>query len=467
MDSVRLAQMVEEIAANQTNTHSVLVTRNGKMVTEAYFHPYTKDTREHVQSVTKSVIGSLVGIAVAEGAIPSVDQRLLALFPARVAANASQDKDSIQLKHLLSMASGLDCQEFTGNGPRMEQAEDWVQFMLDLPMHAAPGQAFGYCNGNAHLLSATLKQAVGVSAREYANQKLFQPLGIPAVDVADWGDDPQGVSLGGYGLHLRPVDLAKIALLYLRNGVWDGQQLLADGWTADSTTAHVAKEDGSGYGYLWTVYPESDHYAALGLGGQQIHVYPADDLIVVVTAGLESYAEAPEIERLLADYILPAVQSDGALADNPDGAERLRQAVAAAAHPIQPVPPLPVAALELSGHPFTFGGNPLGWQILTLEFTPGADTAKLTLNATRVVHMGMDNLYRLTEDERFGDMLLRARWTDDQTLVIDYPYPMTTPARLGELGASQFQLKFQGEQVEVTFRQLVFGGEPVVFSGSR
>ena len=291
MDSTSLAQMVEKIAADQTSVHSVLVIRNGYLVAEAYFQPYTRETKVHIQSVTKSVIGMLVGEAIHEGQIKSENEKLLNYYPNRIFANPSSRKNSIQLKHLLSMSSGLDCQEFS-SGPSMEQTTGWVQFMLDLPVTSTPGKTFGYCNGNAHLLSAILEKSTGMSAREYANQKLFEPLGIPSVDETDWGGDPQRITTGGYGLHLRPIDLAKLAFLYLHQGKWENQQLIDAKWVKASTTQQVQKEDGSGYGYLWTVYPEAGHYAALGLGGQQIHVYPSKNLIVIVTASLELFCRS-------------------------------------------------------------------------------------------------------------------------------------------------------------------------------
>jgi CubicO group peptidase (beta-lactamase class C family) len=232
MDSDLLAQMLEDISTNRTGIHSVLVVRNGYLVTEAYFHPYTRDTKIQVQSITKSVIGALVGIAIRDGYIKSVNEKLLSFFPKRTIENPSPEKDSIRLKHLLSMSSGFPCQEFSSSGQSMEQSSGWVQYMLDLPVDTAPGKTFGYCDGNPHLLSAILGIRTGMDTREFANHELFQPLGIPLVEETDWWTDPQGISNGGYGLSLRPVDLAKLALLYLHNGKWEGRQILPETWAA-------------------------------------------------------------------------------------------------------------------------------------------------------------------------------------------------------------------------------------------
>lgn len=467
MDSGQLAKMLEEITAEETRIHSVLIIRNGYVVTEAYFQPYTRDTRTHVQSVTKSVIGMLIGKAISDGYIKSDEEKLVNFYPNRMFENQTRQKASIRLKHLLSMASGLSCQEFSSSGPSMEQTQGWVQFMLDLPMAGAPGKQFGYCNGNAHLLSSILEKSTGMSAREYANQELFKPLGIPLVSDADWWGDPQKITMGGYGLHLRSLDLAKLAFLYLHNGTWEDEQIIPAEWIAASTTQHIQKEDGSGYGYLWTVYPDSSHYAALGLGGQQVHVYPSRNLIIVVTAALESFAEASEIESMLNEHILSAIHSDAALPENTDAFERLQTMIETVKSPVQQVPPLPAIALDVTGSIYTFQDNPLGWKTLEFTFREDAKSAQLHLQDLPVLEIGLDNIYRLTRSEALGELLLRGRWADGRTFIIDYPYPAAGTPVLGELGETEFRFSFVGDNLELEVDQLIFGGEPVVIRGSR
>lgn len=467
MESDLLANMLEDISAEQSKIYSVLVVRNGYLVTEAYFHPYTRATKHHVQSVTKSVIGMLVGKAIDQGSIKSAQETLVNFFPGRVFTDPSEKKSSIQLAHLLSMSSGLDCAEFSPSGPSMEQSDGWVQFMLDLPVVSTPGEKFGYCNGNAHLLSAILEKTTGMTAREFANQELFQPLGIATVDQADWAPDPKGYTNGGYGLHILPSDLAKLGFLYLHNGKWEDQQLIPSGWVAESTRQHALKEDGSGYGYLWTVYPKAGHYAALGLGGQQIHVYPSRNLVVVITAGMEAYAEAPEIEKMLNQYILPAVKSDRPLEANSAGEARLQNAVEKAGNPLLPLAELPETALDISGSVYTFGENPMGWQTMRLDFKPGASAAQLFLNGGPAIEIGLDNLFRLSKVEPFGALLLRGRWVDERTFSADYPYSITGPTRLGELGETEMRFQFSGDRLDVTIIPLIFGGEPFTISAER
>jgi hypothetical protein len=260
--------------------------------------------------------------------------------------------------------------------------------------------------------------------------------------------------------------MAKLAFLYLHRGQWEDMQPIDPQWVDDSTTQQVQKEDGSGYGYLWTVYPQAGHYAALGLGGQQIHVYPSKDLIVIATASLEAYAEAPEIEQMLNEYILPAIKSDTALAENPDGLSQLTSATETAANPVRPVLPLPATAYDISGSPYTFGENPFGWKTLKFVFEPDEEIAQLILDEVPL-QIGLDNLYRSSETAQGYEMLSRGRWVDEATFVIDYPYPLSGMMVLGDLGKSEFQFRFTAKKLEVTVQQLVFGGEPIVLEGTR
>ncbi len=239
MDSTLLTQLFARIERDKINLHSVLIIRNGYLVTEAYFHPYTADIRHQVASATKSVISMLIGIAIDQGYLRSVDQPLLDFFPGRRIANVDAQKQAVTLGHLLSMTSGLACQDRSGTDAEMQRSRGWVQFVLDLPMARTPGAEFSYCSGGPHLLSAILEKATGLNTRDFANAKLFTPLGIPAVSEMEWVADPQGYASGGYGLYLTPRNMAKLGYLYLKQGQWAGQHLVPAQWVPASSTSHA------------------------------------------------------------------------------------------------------------------------------------------------------------------------------------------------------------------------------------
>jgi CubicO group peptidase (beta-lactamase class C family) len=219
MDSEKLAQMVEHIQQEQLDLHSLLIVRNGYLVSEIYAYPYSAGQVHFIASVTKSVIGALVGIAIQKGDIKDVQQPLFSLLSDQGVANLDEEKKAITLEDLLAMTSGLDCHENPAPGEvSMQTSQNWVQFMLDLPMVAQPGTKFNYCTSAIEVLSAVLQKATGMSAREFANQNLFAPLGIGSIQEALWPSDPQGVTTGGYGLALTSGEMAKLGYLFLNQG---------------------------------------------------------------------------------------------------------------------------------------------------------------------------------------------------------------------------------------------------------
>ena len=197
MDSEILASMLQQVEDQHLNLHSLLIVRNGYLVTEAYFHPYTQNQPQFLASVTKSVISTLVGIAIQQGYINNVNQTLVSFFQDRTIANQDARKKAITLKDLLTLTAGLTCNVSPLSG--MEQSDDWVQFMLDAPMAEQPGTKFNYCGGAVHLLSAILQKTTGMSTREFANRFLFEPIGIASVPEMRWQIDPQGIAIGPVG----------------------------------------------------------------------------------------------------------------------------------------------------------------------------------------------------------------------------------------------------------------------------
>jgi CubicO group peptidase (beta-lactamase class C family) len=427
-----------------------LVVRNGSLVTEAYFHPYQADTSGRIQSITKSVIGMLVGIAIDRGYIKSVDEPMLNFFPGRKVQALDSNKREISLKHLLTMSSGLDCDDGAGTTEKMMASPDWVQFMLDLPMTATPGTKFHYCSGNAHLLSAVLRKATGKTAREFANEALFAPIGIQPIPETGWLADPQLTSDGSSGLYLTPQEIARLGWLAASGGRWGEYQVISEQWMADSFKAYLDKGDGSSYGYLWTVYPGEDHAAALGLGGQQIHVYPKQGLAVVFTGAMPVYTQIPELDKILEGDILAAVQSAAPLREAPEAVKALQAKIQSIANPVQPVPALPALAADVSSRTYQLEENPLGYKAVAFHFMEGSSQAELALDQLPAIAIGLDNLYRLNSGPAIGKIYARGRWIDNTTFEFEQ-------ATLGELADVRALVKFQGNAVTVELIDAVFG----------
>jgi CubicO group peptidase (beta-lactamase class C family) len=307
---------------------SVLVSRHGKLVYEGYFDGDASTMRD-TRSATKSITSALVGIAIADKKLSGVDARVLALLPerARKMQNPDPRKDKITVEDFLTMSSPLECDDWNdasrGNEERMYVIEDWAQFILDLPvrgrMHvgeqAAPpkyGRNFSYCTGGVFVLSEVLQKATGMRTDNFAQEKLFGPLGITD---AKWVYSPLGIPQTGGGLRLTSPDLLKIAELYRNGGVWQGRRIVDEVWVKTSTQPHAQIDDETEYGYLWwlkTFKSGANGYSAYfmsGNGGNKVAVFPGLAMAVVITStNYSTRGMHEQTEKLLTDYILAAVQ---------------------------------------------------------------------------------------------------------------------------------------------------------------
>jgi len=456
MDSEALTQMVDQIQEEQLPLHSLLIVRNGYLVTEIYGYPYSAGQVHWIASVTKSVIGALIGIAIEQGYIKDVHQPLFSLLPDENVTHLDENKQAITLEDLLTLTAGLDCNENPAPGePFMQGSENWVDFMLDLPMAELPGTQFYYCTGVVHVLSAVLQKATGMSTLDFANQTLFSQIGIGPITEARWPSDPQGVTLGGYGLALTPQEMAKFGYLFLNKGKWDGRTIIPAKWISASTTSHIQKDEEKGYAYLWTIGPAGKYYCALGRAGQHIFVYPEQNMVVVFTADLPlgNDADLIPLQELLDKYILPAVKSDRRLPANPDSVARLAAGVKALAQPKPTVESLPATVLEISDRTFTLDENPLGWQTMVFSFKEGGDEAMVTINDSLQILVGMDNVYRIVDggDSPFSEGL-RGHWKNQDTFIVE-------DIVVGDMLQFEYTIRFSEDTLHIIRRDKYFGSE--------
>ena len=293
--------------------HSLLIARNGVLVYEQYFRGATRDGLHQVYSVTKSVTSSLIGIAVAEGHIDGVETPLVDFFPEyEFLVNENPQKARITLEHVLNMRTGLQWNEWSTpysspDNPttNLARSDDWMEFMLDLPMATEPGSAFTYNSGATMLLSGIIRNTTGRTTEEYAREKLFEPLGIGRYA---WREGPDGITNTGWGLFLTPRDLARFGHLFLMKGLWGERRIVPPSWIDVLVEPASTFGDGTGYTYQWWLMPMPDgSYVpyADGYGGQFIFVIPSLDMVVVSTA--TNFAASTNIRGLLNEFVFPAV----------------------------------------------------------------------------------------------------------------------------------------------------------------
>ena len=305
---------------------SLLITRHGRLVLDAYYGPYSADIPHAVNSTTKSIVATLIAMLHADGVLDSLDHRVLDYFPDRDFANVDDGKKAITVQHLLNMTSGLAWDEGLGDTwqslTELRRNRDWVRFILDRPMANQPGELFYYNSGNSHLLSALITRLTGKPAEDFARERLFGPLGI-ATYV--WPQDPMGQSLGGWGLALTPRDMAKIGYLYLRRGRWGDKQLLPPQWieTVSHATLSVnlPGDRELRYANQFWARPDKHVFMTSGYRCQVIMVLPDLDM-VAVTTGRE-----PCPLGKLADAISATVRSATALPASPEAAASLASAI--------------------------------------------------------------------------------------------------------------------------------------------
>ena len=300
MDSTKLEEMMEHIDEHDYAIDSILVVRNGYIVWEEYPSFYTMTTPHQIRSATKSFTSAVLGIAIQEGYIENVDQKVVDFFPEKNIQNLDSRKESITIEHLLTMSEGLDWfHSLGGTTGEMFASRDWVQFVLNRPMVREPGEEWYYHGGASHLLSAIITETTGRSAYEFAREFLFDPLNMTSVS---WPPDPQGNSMGYSDLYISSRDMAKFGYLFLNNGSWEGEQIISEEWVAESIKSHFFPYEGQGYGYQWWTIPHTRIYQASGLYGQRILVIPELDMVIVFTAdsikGIETGIDPPEMGML-------------------------------------------------------------------------------------------------------------------------------------------------------------------------
>lgn len=461
IDSQQLAHMLAEITKREVAINTVLIVRNGHLVMEANVWPFQPRARHMILSITKSITSTLVGIAIENGFIGNIDQPVLSFFPDRPIAHRDARKEAMTIEHLLTMTSGLDCEQDESVVGEMVASDDWVQYVLDLPMVADPGESFAYCTVNSFLLSAILQKATGQSARTFAEEYLFAPLGITGVV---WPSSPDGISRGGVGLGMQPRDMAKIGHLYLHQGLWEEGQVVPAAWVAVSTMEHVAESRHGGYGYHWWLQKPDflsrfglarfvPVFDARGYGGQFIFVVPSRDMVVVICGWMKGRDQIIPI-KLLQSAILPAASSSAKLPPNPAGLEALHRQISRLAKPSprsQQITTLPPIADEISGKTYQLQGSRFNLSSFTLHFRENDAVLQLMIgDSDEGCTVGLDGVFRITETGWVYDLACKGRWSDDHTFEVDW-------TRVGDNQRHVLTFGFEGRDATVVAASSALG----------
>ena len=306
-------------AAKLDSIYSLLIVKNDYLVSEKYFNEGSIDLKSNIQSMTKSYISALVGIAIDQGCLTSVDQPFLDFFPEYADQIDDSRKEQITVRHLLQMRSGYPWEESHNDFWNGLLTFDYRDLMVQYPLVTDPGTRFHYSNASSDWLGMIVSRSCGVDHREFAEANLFTPIGA---ELGEWWEtEVNEFPKGSCCMHVSSRDLAKFGLLYLNDGEFDGKQVISSDWVQDSLQAYSTGKQieylpqsgpnfiRTGYGYQWWKIQSGEHEydAALGHGGQVMALLDDLDMVVLVTGDpfwlADGWKYEKQLKNLVADFI--------------------------------------------------------------------------------------------------------------------------------------------------------------------
>jgi CubicO group peptidase (beta-lactamase class C family) len=306
--AMRLAQAQQD--GKVDGLHTLLVSQGGRLLTELYGRgedeawgrtlgtvTFAPLVLHDLRSVSKSVVGLLYGIALADGNVPPPEAKLYDQFPDYADLAKQSGRDRLMMHHVLSMTLGLQWDEFTipygdlrNSENAMEAAPDRFRFILERPIVGEPGVKWTYCGGATAILGRLIAKGTGEKLHDYARRVLFDPMGF---GPSEWSVGSDGEPRAASGLRLLPRDMLKIGQIALAGGMWNGKEVVPTEWVKRAMTAVVAIDRGRSYGYHWYLGdvtvgapPRALHWVGgIGWGGQRLFAFPALDLVVAMNCG--------------------------------------------------------------------------------------------------------------------------------------------------------------------------------------
>lgn len=321
MISEREKELEGLIKKEYSNISGLVIFKGKQLWYEYYSDEYDRDSPIHVASVTKSIISALIGIAIEKGSIKSIDDSVLDYFPCYKLKRGEKTIQNITIRNLLTMTAPykFKSEPYT----KVYSRDDWTISALDLLGGKGKIDEFKYTTVGLQVLSGVITNATNKSVRDFANENLFEPLGIEVsrnIKINDkdeylsflkknegsgWVTDPKGVNTAGWGLTLTAPDMAKFGQLYLNKGIWENNKVISSKWIKDSVSKH-SFWDNRAYGFLWWVVDDTTGaYAAIGDGGNIIYVSTEKEMVVAITS--QFMPRAKDRVELIKEHIEPFI----------------------------------------------------------------------------------------------------------------------------------------------------------------
>ena len=362
--------------------HSLMIVRNGHVVAEGWWDPYSADRNHALFSLSKSFTSTAAGFAIEEGYF-NLDDKVVSFFPNKLPETVSPNLEAMTVRHLLTMSTGQSIDDRT--------TDDWVRTFLNIPVEVEPGSLFRYSTSATFMVSAIIQETTGETVMDFLQPRFFEPLGITGMESLT---SPQGYSTGGYGKSGTTEDIAKLGLFYLQKGEWDGIQILPASWIELATSKQIenasdhenpnnATNDwAQGYGFqFW----QTTHNAYRGDGayGQFSIVIPEFNMVIAITGG------SPDMQGMLNviwDKLYPAIQM-GPLRPDEQYHGLLQQKLASLT-----LLPSPEAASPRADYKATFVLSPNTAEVTKVSLNSGSENVIMSLETETSIHQVMCGL---------------------------------------------------------------------------
>lgn len=352
ISSEAILSFIDSVEKKIDVMHSFMIIRHGHLVSQGWWFPYNAETPHVMHSLSKSFTSTAIGIAIDEGLL-SLNDQVISFFPVETPPDPDYNLKAMRIRDLLTMNTGHIKE------PRVQKGEDdWVKIFLHAKVELKPGTHFKYNSMATYMLSAIIQRVTGEKLVDFLEPRLFEPLGI---EKPEWDTCPRGINTGGWGLHIRTEDIAKLGQLYLQKGIWNGKQILSEKWVEMATSKQVSNGSNpdndweQGYGFqFWRC--RHNCYRGDGAMGQFCIVMPNQDAVIAITSGTSNM---PGILNLVWEILLPAMK-DQPLAPNPTKLGELKHKTAnLKLKPVVGQKDSPISK-KISGHIFKISTNKEG-----------------------------------------------------------------------------------------------------------
>lgn len=454
VSSSSIIRFLDLVKASGEEFHSLMIVKNGHVIAEGWWNPYSSEHKQQTYSLSKSFTSTAIGFAVDEKLL-TVEDKVVSFFPGQLPAVISQNLAALKVKDLLTMTVGQEKDSIL----LLEQSPagtPWTKTFLSLPVVEKPGTKFMYNSGASFMLSAIVQKVTGQTAHDYLNRKLFTPLNIIG---STWTTNPDGINMGASHLRLRTEDLAKFGQFFLQMGKWNGKQLLSKAWITSASSKQIesGKNDSSwafGYGYQFWLNPPGG-FRADGAFGQYAMVFPEQNVVVTITS--ESMSTKHTMQ-LVWDHLLPELNAKASsLPENNSVSDLLTNTLSTLGYDPPKMLTSSPLAIKVSGKQYQLNRNDFNASVVSFQFT--GDKCVFTLKEDGkpdiVINNGINHwiregnykpsahsLFSLRRIDFDSIVAASATWIDEKTLLLTWRFIET-------VHSDSLMCLFDGDQVNI------------------